>query len=1029
MAKDVPFREILDRMRSSGRPVGVDDYIALGKLVSRYDGASREVLREAIASLVGRDREGVALARSAFDELFPETVSKEPPEADRTDSGPTVVAHRDSGTSRRLHRALFVLLLAVYVVLGGNDVFQPPPRDLGPLPPPPSGTENARQGWCGTDEAKALPAPPPPIWPALAGEALLLLSVAGFGLVRGARVRRARARVQRLRKLDALPWPRTYRIDASLKKSPFAPLLLEDLANALDAGTEEGVGRQLDVEASIDGTILAGGAPTLLFRRGRIRRALVVLVDESIEMRPFRQRVSALLDGLRQRGIAMDLWLFQGVPFEVSRELGDPPLRLGELARHAGGSAVLVISSGSGLRYSSPVRLRALGGVLDCFSAQVWLTPFDDPSLWPAELARFVARGRAFSLNAGGLRAAAMAIHGLLARPSRAVDGGARPAQADIWKMRALVGLVPAPNGDVPAAMRERFLPQVSDDVLVSVDIRAERENRAALVSLARAEPEVVRGARRFVLEMLDRASPTAAPEVGRESAAELRRRRDWAILALYDAELRPRALNLLHALKASPIADEVVTGLAAREEWATEVERASSQAGPARAPRAPATRDERIWPPPFEWPSWKVLTVGLALAVPTAALLLRPGLTGAPSTGPRTIEGYQLTLSDEGAVQRLHIEGPESSPHQAFVFAWSENRNIEPRPISVQLTLLDSKISGDLDVATSKGDTCFRVAARARDAVIISKTASVSTAVADRIHHDPSTLHLEAVYGEGIVIPPGEWQSFQARVLDSSGTAVPGVEVAWQTPALGARTYVGVTGADGISSATQLYTSFAGGSFVETAALVDRWPPGGAWSLGPVKTAGTPLQFHYEQHMVKPTEELSGTLTMTTTTYISATTVTIRSNTKITLLSGARLQIVAGTLILEGPATIDGRGVDGPPGAPGAPLADWKTANVKDWAASCVTSLDRGSTGGTGAPGGKGATVALYYDVLKGSPAQLDVRVEGGRGGKGGAGGRGRACIGPNAGMLKYGPAGVDGSEGPSGAPGAFTIDRINGG
>jgi len=79
-------------------------------------------------------------------------------------------------------------------------------------------------------------------------------------------------------------------------------------------------------------------------------------------------------------------------------------------------------------------------------------------------------------------------------------------------------------------------------------------------------------------------------------------------------------------------------------------------------------------------------------------------------------------------------------------------------------------------------------------------------------------------------------------------GKPVAGVRVAWTTPALGAKTYIGTTDAQGVSSATQLYTSSTPGKFTEVAAIVPSSWSGGQWSDGPVPTEGAPVVFHYEQ-------------------------------------------------------------------------------------------------------------------------------------------------------------------------------------
>jgi len=163
-----------------------------------------------------------------------------------------------------------------------------------------------------------------------------------------------------------------------------------------------------------------------------------------------------------------------------------------------------------------------------------------------------------------------------------------------------------------------------------------------------------------------------------------------------------------------------------------------------------------------------------------------------------------------------------------------------------------------------------------------------------------------------------------------------------------------------------------------------------------------------------------------TQNTVIEADRIEIQSGARIRVRNGAALKLKADTIVIFGPAFIDGRGEPGHQGAPGQSKNDtwrssggggWYSCDIahRDWVAS-GSEVDRGGDGGPGGPGGPGAIIILEYRDLQG-PANLQTEFRGGPGGPGGPGGTGRIlCCGCHNNECKRGPSG---RSGPNGQPG----------
>lgn len=86
-----------------------------------------------------------------------------------------------------------------------------------------------------------------------------------------------------------------------------------------------------------------------------------------------------------------------------------------------------------------------------------------------------------------------------------------------------------------------------------------------------------------------------------------------------------------------------------------------------------------------------------------------------------------------------------------------------------------------------------------------------------------PDTLpRINKVSGDNMIIPAREFKNFAVRVTDANGQPLVGAKVAWQTDSK-PYTYVGITDADGISTATNMYSFSESGTHTQTAVIVTR--------------------------------------------------------------------------------------------------------------------------------------------------------------------------------------------------------------
>jgi len=105
--------------------------------------------------------------------------------------------------------------------------------------------------------------------------------------------------------------------------------------------------------------------------------------------------------------------------------------------------------------------------------------------------------------------------------------------------------------------------------------------------------------------------------------------------------------------------------------------------------------------------------------------------------------------------------------------------------------------------------------------------------------------LTIEKVSGDGQIIPTGAWQNFSVRVT-IGGRPVEGAKVAWTTPS-GDLSYVGVTAANGMTGATNLYSG-ATGDYEQVAAIVSQDTPTGLKRSATYNVIGPAVRFRFQQ-------------------------------------------------------------------------------------------------------------------------------------------------------------------------------------
>jgi hypothetical protein len=650
----LPLIDLLHALQEAGLPVSVREHLAVGRLLSRWDVTDTALLRSSLAALLARNAREVQLVRETFDRVYGQAAAAAttPAAAD-----PPLRLGQRFRTRWVAWGAGFCAIAGVLLYFAASARSRPvippqPPSSLpsdAPTPPPQlivSDVLVRRVNWWRTGALTAV-----------VGALLFLVRY---------RARTARdARRHGLRhwteELDGRPGPLGYEINTAGLRPAWPPGLLDDLAAILGrhaAPAERG--DEIDVDRSVAATLRAGLAPQIVWRVREASLPILVLQDVGEEMRPWRRRVDALLDGLAVRGVALDRWTFDGDGGRVSRGPADPPATLRQLARRAADSPLLVISAGQGVLEGEGFQRAGWVDLLRHWRSRAWLHPVADPRYWRRALRSVPVE--MWPMGADGLVAAARQLSrgewrmGERTEP-RAPDE--RPvAPLDVERLRWLISLAPRRDALLAELLRQKFCPTVPTAALLEA-LAAPPSTVPPPVGPDAAEVHA------FLAEVL------AASRPREEDGTAFDRWRVDHALQLLGAGQREQAVGELSgaAERAAPLVADAVDTLgpltpALRESVRPQLQRSVAAPLEARALRAgwaaAARWGGRAWTRP------KAVELLSVVVVAAAFVAVAPGL--GPLTKEdvmRANEVYVLSSSEPAAMPGLartaYVPGPFS--------------------------------------------------------------------------------------------------------------------------------------------------------------------------------------------------------------------------------------------------------------------------------------------------------------------------------------------------------------------------------
>jgi hypothetical protein len=496
--------------------------------------------------VLARNPDEARIVHATFDQLYGAPEDETAPLAVPQDAAKPARRKLRRGWIAGLIAAALALALILGALLWPREVPKPiplPPAQAAPrtAPPPPEIPDTIRTpDWERSFTAGA----------GVATGLFLWL----FG-VRLRRETRHRARRKMVESADSLPGPHRYEISLEDLAPPFTRELLDDTAGLLGRRTtippRHG---DLDVERTLARTLRAGLAPQIVLRARASTHPILVLEDVGDEMRPWRRRVSALLDGLETRGVPIDRWRFHADAGRVVRNPGEAPLSLKQLFRLRAESPLLVVSTGEGLLEGIAGRPASWVEALRGWRYRAWLHPVTDPAYWRPALR--AAPIQEWPMTPAGVMAAArQLIHGETGRPegdsARALPQR-RVSPLDVERLRWLLTLAPRRDPDLAELLRQRFCPQVPPAALLEA---LEAPPLTARPGVGPTAEEV----HAFLADLLAKSEPQPG------TAAHERWRLDRALQEIRLPGREEPATRDLAELAQGPLAAEVVSTV---ERW-----------------------------------------------------------------------------------------------------------------------------------------------------------------------------------------------------------------------------------------------------------------------------------------------------------------------------------------------------------------------------------------------------------------------------------------------------------------------------
>jgi hypothetical protein len=694
----LPFSEFLDALRDKGYGIGLHEYVALGKLLERWDSTDPEEIRNGLAALIARDEHEVREICEAFDKRYlrPDTHSD------------VVNENRTPDPAARLVRlvlrsAPWAALVAVLLVIGyfilTNHWINEIPKSV-PVAAAPISEPAARPSPLATPSAP-LPFPQPDNSPRLPDperrtdwSGILWLSagavVLTMALLWAVRMRAAARQwtVQAWRsELAHLPGPfhGTFVMKDFVSRLPRADV--EDAATVLSrAFSADWRGNELDVPRSLKQTLRSGMQPHLIFKPRRVQEPILVLQDISQSMAVHARKIDSLNTDLRKQGVVLEHWYFDGdIELPARRPFGDP-VPLEQLLRQRGDGPALILSAGAGVPASMAGPDKSWLVALRRRTRLAWVNPITDSRLWPSAMLRLpvlvVPMTRAGLLHA----AHALADDDYPAQRGLSRVTSAPPVTtAHIQQLRRLASVVPYPTPEFLELLRQRFAPGIPESaVLYAVDARSASSNlpfkmtddeiREALRGIRTDNPALERQVREYLIKVLDDSEPAKG------SAAHLRWQASRAIHEVQLAELRGTdagpAIETLRQIHNGPLWEEV-KAIVGRQPVSAGVvmKQLRSVVGPTGVGAdAPAFASRPDGPPAetFRWvgPGWRAPVVAgiVAVFVAIGGSFLGPFQVQASHLPGAYSLAYVPPLA-EGVLGQLEVRAVSEAPSEVQIY------------------------------------------------------------------------------------------------------------------------------------------------------------------------------------------------------------------------------------------------------------------------------------------------------------------------------------------------------------------------
>lgn len=569
----LPFADFLEALRCKGLPIGLREHQAVARLLAQFSGGDPIELGDALAVLLAASPDEARLIRELFrlhyaDALRP--VTKSPPPPSRPQSRALVL---------QLGLGLLCVLLLL-VMPAPRPASQRPagPEDLAAVRTPDGGPgrPDLSDGEEGPEPQPASPLEPVEpardhSWPRqIAGALIPPALIAGIlYLLRRRAHRRHRLREQLRDQLEKLPGPSDYQLVLRDLRPPLPSDDLEDVATVLARLTAgEASGGGLDVRKTVERSLHRSPLIELVFAPRFQGHPLVILQDTGPAMRLWTRKVEAFIQGMAMRGVAVERYSFDPDPTQIYSGPDAPLLPLAELVRRAADSPLLIISTGAGA-VTLLGQLKPWVQDLRRWPRRAWLHPLNNPSLWHPALAALPCN--VWPMNRDGLLGASYDLAHDEDRRSLIPRDRLRPRRdvtpRDVERLKRLVALVPYAGLDLAELLRQRYAPEVPEEVLLHLVAHGTDYSgtvlRWALPELSRLLDGLRRDrdvdeetARRGLIELLDESEPPAG------SLAHLRWRLDRAMQEVYlhdDAGTHAEhALSELKALAHTEILEEV---------------------------------------------------------------------------------------------------------------------------------------------------------------------------------------------------------------------------------------------------------------------------------------------------------------------------------------------------------------------------------------------------------------------------------------------------------------------------------------